>query len=58
MKQTAKSCSCYSCKRGKSSKSGNAAMKHDERKLRHAAKITLNRGGEEVPAAPKGNYYD
>jgi hypothetical protein len=33
-------------------------MKHDERAFRHAAKITLAKGGDNYFVAPQGNYYD
>lgn len=58
MKQTPKSCSCSQCKRGKHSKGGHEMMKHDERKFRHAQKVALNKGAEDISVAPKGNYYD
>jgi len=58
MKSTPKSCSCESCKRGKHSKSGHQMMKADERSYRHQTKIDLNKGREDITAAPQGNYYD
>jgi hypothetical protein len=58
MKSTPKSCSCSACKAGKSSKKGKCLMKLDERAYRHEAKIKLNKGKEDIPVAPKGNYYD
>lgn len=57
-KQTAKSCSCGQCTRGKHTKSGHEMMRLDERKFRHNAKIALNKGAEDIGIAPKGNYYD
>lgn len=58
MKATPKSCSCEYCIRGKHTKTGNAMMKHDERSFRHAAKIALKKGEENISVAPKGKYYD
>ena len=58
MKQTPKSCSCSQCKRGKHSKSGHKLMAYDERKFRHAQKIALAKGKNDISVAPIGNYYD
>lgn len=57
-KQTPKSCSCGTCKRGKHSKTGHALMKADERAHRHNTKIALNQGKEDIAIVPIGNYYD
>lgn len=57
-KQTPKSCSCESCKRGKSSVSGKKLMKLDERAYRHGANVQVRKGLEPSSAAPIGNYYD
>lgn len=58
MKATPKSCSCGTCRRGKASRRGNALLKLDERAYRHASKIALLKGREDLSPAPKGNYYD
>ena len=58
MKATPKSCNCYQCRRGKSSKAGNLAMKKDERAFRHNTKVTLNKGDELIVPAQAGNRYD
>lgn len=58
MKQTPKSCGCFSCKRGKSSKAGNASMKATERSYRHKAKIAIKQGKEDITIAPHGDYTD
>lgn len=57
-KATPKSCSCNTCKRGKSSTRGKSLMKIDERAYRHASKINLMKGREDILSAPIGNYYD
>jgi hypothetical protein len=57
-KSTAKSCSCQQCQYGKHSRAGHRMIKADERAYRHAAKIALDMGLEDIPLAPKGNYYD
>jgi hypothetical protein len=56
-KSTPKSCSCNQCKRGKHG-GAKDLVRYDERKFRHAQKIALNKGVEEIQIAPKGNYYD
>lgn len=56
-KATPKSCSCAACKRGKH-RGAKSAVKTDEKKFRHNAKIALNKGAEVIGIAPKGNYYD
>jgi hypothetical protein len=57
-KQTPKSCSCRSCKRGKHTRAGHLAMKKDERAFRHAQNAALKCGRGGYSAAPVGNYYD
>ena len=56
-KQTPKSCSCNSCKRGKHG-GAKDIVKYDERAFRHAQKIALNKGRGGYSAAPHGGYYD
>lgn len=58
MKQTPKSCGCFSCRRGKSSKAGKKMMKSEERSFRHHTKVALNKGREDIAAAPHGSYTD
>jgi hypothetical protein len=58
MKQTPKSCGCRQCRFGKGTKAGSKEMKRDERAFRHASKIALNKGQEDIIPAPIGNYYD
>jgi hypothetical protein len=58
MKGTAKSCSCYACKRGKSSQTQKVLMKKTERGFRHQQKIALKKGSEDVGIAPYGGYTD
>lgn len=58
MKQTPKSCSCDSCRRGKGSKTQKFYMKKEERSFRHESKIALKNGKEIFAAAPHGNYTD
>lgn len=57
MKSTPKSCSCQSCRRGKHG-GAKFMVRYDERRFRHAQKIALLKGIEEIQIAPKGNYYD
>lgn len=57
-KATPKSCSCSQCKRGKGTKPGKQLMKMDERAYRHASKIDLMKGRDDLLPAPRGGYYD
>jgi hypothetical protein len=63
-KQTPKSCSCGSCKRGIHTEGGRYMRKADERSYRHNCKIMLDKLGTDVDSevfinsAPIGNYYD
>lgn len=57
-KATPKSCSCKTCRRGKASSAGKAMMRIDERAYRHASKIALTKGREDLTPAPVGGYYD
>ncbi len=58
MKQTPKSCSCFACRRGKSSKTQKFYMKKNERSFRHHTKIMLKKGAEDISVAPHGDYTD
>ena len=59
MKHTPKSCSCRICRLGKATKAQKTMMKLAERAFRHAAKVALKSGREElVLPAPYGNYTD
>lgn len=58
MKATPKSCSCFSCKRGKTSTRGKYMLKTDERAYRHHSRIELMKGREDIAPAPTGGYYD
>jgi hypothetical protein len=58
MKGTPKSCSCYACKRGKSSSTQKFLMKKTERGFRHSQKIALKKGQENMSVAPHGGYTD
>ncbi len=63
MKSTPKSCSCQQCTRGKHG-GAKDIVKYDERKFRHAQKITLAKAvitdelDIDYQTAPIGNYYD
>jgi len=57
-KSTPKSCGCYSCKRGKSSKAGKSTLKASERSYRHFTKISLRKGSEVISTSPYAGYTD
>lgn len=57
-KATPKSCSCFACKRGKSTKAGKTAIKLHERAFRHDQKITLTKHQGDYVPAPSGNFFD
>ncbi len=54
MKLTAKSCSCFTCRRGKGARNGKLALHRAEKAFRRACKRALQRGAEDLPAAPCG----
>jgi type II secretory ATPase GspE/PulE/Tfp pilus assembly ATPase PilB-like protein len=57
MKQTVKSCSCTQCRYSKGRKPVKELMKHEERAARHANKVAINRGIEDIFAAHRGGRY-
>lgn len=58
MKMSPKSCSCNSCKLGKKSHGGKLTIKKAERSYRHNSKVMLNKGFDNLGAAPFGKYTD
>ncbi len=58
MKQTPKSCSCDSCKRGKHTKGGHYMMNRQERSIRTAWRNQRNTEDPVVSPAPAGRYFD
>lgn len=61
-KLSPKSCSCRTCRRGKSTDGNKFMMRRDQRAYRHAANLLLrlwrNDGDDTPMAAPVGGYYD
>lgn len=58
IKQKPKACGCRMCRLGKSTEAGHATRKAEERAFRHATKIDLRKGREDIPPAPRGTYTD
>lgn len=60
MKATPKSCSCFSCQRGKHTQAGHYTTNQEERAHRRAAKQALKRDGVDavIAPAPHGTYKD
>lgn len=56
MKLAAKSCSCFGCRRGKGTRTGKQVLHRAEKAFRRACKQALQRGAEDLPAAPYAPY--
>lgn len=55
MKATPKSCSCEQCTYGKRTEPGKRKLKVAERAFRHASKIALKQGKEDIATAPSAD---